>query len=463
MDTAAHSPGGENAYKTTILVVMSFVSFLTAFMGSASNLALPAIGREFNATAVQLGWVMSGFMLAAAICLLPFGRLGDIFGRKRIFSLGLLIFTAMTLLAVFSWDINVLIFLRVVQGFSGSMLFGTNMAIVSSVFSPGERGKALGITTTSVYLGLSAGPVLGGLLTHAFGWRSIFIALVPLEIIALVLFRLRVKTEWTDAAGEKFDWKGSIVYGAALFSLMYGFSMLPAAAGWSFLGAGVALAAAFVLVELKAASPIFKLNLVLTNRIFAFSLLAALINYAATSAIGFYLSLYLQYLKSLDAGTAGLIMISQPFAMALMSPVAGRLSDRKNPGIIASIGMGVTTIGLVLLCFINEHTPLAYLVALLVMFGAGFGLFSSPNSNAVMSSVERKYLGIASALLGTMRSVGQMLSMGIAMMLMSLYIGREPISPATYPGLVMAMQTGFLTLAILSVFGIFASLARNRR
>jgi len=244
---------------------------------------------------------------------------------------------------------------------------------------------------------------------------------------------------------------------------MYGFSKLPSTGGWILIGAGFIMALLFLLVEEKVSNPVFDVRMFLRNRVFAFSGMAALINYAATSATGFFMSLYLQYLKGLDARTAGLIMISQPLAMTLLSPVAGRLSDRKNPGVIASTGMAIIAAGLILLCFINAETPDYLIVLLLLLMGTGFGLFSSPNSNAIMSSVERKYLGVASGIVGTMRMVGQMLSMGIAMMLISLYLDKKSITPETYPGLIAAMRTGFIIFSILSVIGIFASLARNGR
>ena len=295
------------------------------------------------------------------------------------------------------------------------------------------------------------------------GWRSIFAFLVPFGIISLILINRKIKTEWAEAVGEKFDWRGSVIYGIALSSFMYGFSRLPSSLGWICISIGFALALVFVFVEKKISNPVFDIRLILRNRVFAFSGLAALINYSATSAIGFFISLYLQYLKGLDARTAGLIMISQPIAMTLLSPIAGKLSDKKNPGVIASTGMGITASGLVLLCFLKDTTPNYLIVLLLIMMGIGFGLFSSPNSNAIMSSVEKRHLGVASGVVGTMRMVGQMMSMGIAMMLISLYIGKQTINPATYPGLISAMRTGFLIFSILSVFGIFASLARNSK
>jgi MFS family permease len=244
---------------------------------------------------------------------------------------------------------------------------------------------------------------------------------------------------------------------------MYGFSRLPSITGWIFLASGISAGIVFLLFEKKIEHPVFDARLFLTNRVLALSGIAALINYSATSAIGFFMSLYLQYVKGLDARAAGLIMISQPLAMALLSPVAGKLSDRRNPGVIASAGMGITGIGLILFCFINASTPFYLIICLLILMGVGFALFSSPNSNAIMSSVEKRYLGIASGVVGTMRMIGQMMSMGIAMMLISLYIGKQTINPASNPGLIAAMKTGFIIFSILSVAGVFASLARNEK
>lgn len=451
----------QSTSKKTVLFVATFAAFLTPFLGSAVNLALPSIGKDLDATAIGLGWVISSFILSSAIFLLPFGRLADIIGRKKVFSTGILLFTISTFLIIFSQNITYLIVLRIFQGLASAMIFGTSLAIITSVFQPGERGKAMGINITAVYLGLSLGPVIGGLLTQFFGWRSIFAFLVPFGIISLILIKRKIKTEWAESSGEKFDWRGSAIYGIALASFMYGFSKLPSTFGWICLATGLITALAFVFFEKNISNPVFDIRLILRNRVFAFSGIAALINYSATSAIGFFISLYLQYLKGFDARTAGLIMISQPIAMTLLSPIAGRLSDRKNPGEIASVGMGMTAIGLILLCFFRETTPTYAIVLLLILMGVGFGLFSSPNSNAIMSSVEKRHLGVASGVVGTMRMVGQMMSMGIAMMLISLYIGKQPISPVTYPGLISAMRTGFMIFSVLSVFGIFASLARN--
>jgi len=456
-------PSDEKILKKSVLLVTAFAAFLTPFLSSAINLALPSISKDLNASAIELGWIASSFILSSAIFLLPFGRLADILGRKRIFTWGIILFTISTFLIVFSWSFESLLILRIFQGIAGAMIFGTSLAIITSVFGPGERGRAMGINITAVYTGLSGGPVIGGLLTQYFGWRSIFAFLVPLGLASLYFIFKKMKPEWAEAKGEKFDWRGSVIYGISLASFMYGFSKLPSTAGVIFLVSGILLGMFFLLYEKGISNPVFDIKLVLRNRVFAFSGIAALIHYSATSATGFFISLYLQYVKGLDSRTAGLVMISQPVMMALLSSLAGKLSDKFNPGIIASYGMGLTSTGLILLCFVNEASPISLIVGLLIIMGIGFALFSSPNSNAIMSSVEKKHLGVASSVVGTMRMVGQMLSMGIAMMLLAVYIGKQAIIPETYPGLIAGMRTGFIIFSMLCILGIFASLARNHK
>ena len=453
--------GEEKSSKTAVLFAIVLTVFFVSFSIGAINIALPAIGNEFNASAVELGWIMSSFTLSSAIFLLPFGKLGDIFGRKRIFSTGIILFTISVFLIVFSQNFAMMILFRAIQGFASAMIFATSMAIITAVFNPGERGRAFGINVTAVYLGFVTGPFLGGLLTQFIGWRSIFIVTLPFLILSCILIKIKINIEWADAAGEKFDWKGSLTYGFAMFALMYGISILPSPMGWVSLAAGLLLAALFVFIELRVKNPVFEFSLIFNNKAFAFASSASLLIYAATNALPFFTSLYLQYLKGFDARVAGLIMMSQPLAMTLMAPVAGKLSDKKNPGLIASVGIGIVSFGLILLCFINENTPIPYLIALLALVGAGFGIFSAPNQNALMSSVEKKHLGIASGTLGTARSIGQMMGMSAAMMLLLFYTGTEPINPSTFPALISAIRTGFLIFAVFSALGTFVSLARK--
>ena len=451
----------EREFKRSVLVVTAFASFLTPFMGSSVNLALPSIGKEFGSNAITLNWVATSYMLATSIFLLPAGRLGDMFGRKKIFTLGISIFTLTMVLLSLTPNMPWLLSVRVLQGLGSAMIFGTNMAILADVFPAGERGKAMGINSTAVYIGLSSGPFLGGLLTKYLGWRSIFAFLIPMGIASIVLIQRRMKGEWAGAKQERFDWPGAFIYGISLAAIMYGFSRLPSVSGWITVAAGLLLMPFFIYREKNAGHPLFDISLIFKNRVFAFSSLAAFIHYAATSAIGFFLSLFLQYIRGLGPRESGFILMSWPLTMALVSPLAGHMSDRRNPGVLASTGMGLTSAGLIIFCFITAETPLIMIILTLLLMGLGFALFSSPNSNAIMSSVEKKQLGNASGMVGTMRNVGQTISMGIAMMLLALFLGHEKISPSNHAQFISCMKTGFCVFSVLCIGGIFASLARN--
>jgi EmrB/QacA subfamily drug resistance transporter len=452
----------DNSIKKAALLVATMVSFVSPFMGAASNIALPTIGKQFGMDAVVLSWVATSFLLSSAIFLVPFGRLADIFGRKRIFLWGVSIFTLNSIGCGVSASAGMLIFFRVLQGFGSSMIVGTSVAILTSVFPPGERGRALGVNVAAVYLGLSLGPFLGGFLTQQLGWQSIFLMNVPLGLIVIAITLAKLKGEWAEAKGESMDVKGSILYCIALVSLMYGLSVLPGQAGFLLIALGFAVLVGFVFWEQRAKSPVLDLGLFKNNSVFAMSNLAALINYGATFAVTFLLSLYLQYLKGFTPQQAGFILVCQPLVMAVLSPFAGRLSDRIEPRIVASIGMAITTVGLFALTFFDGNTGLPFIVSVLAVLGVGFALFSSPNTNAIMGSVDKRNLGVASAIVGTMRATGMMVSMGIAMLLFSVFIGRVQITPEHYPLFLKSAKTAFVIFTVLCFGGIFASLARGR-
>ena len=448
--------------KRVALLVATLSSFLTPFMSSSVNIALPSIGNEFSMDAVLLNWVATSYLLAAAMFLVPFGKIADIKGRKKIFSCGILIYTLSSFLSAISTSAVTLVSFRILQGIGSAMIFGTGVAILTSVFPSGERGKVLGINAAAVYLGLSLGPFLGGFLTQYFGWKSIFLANVPLGLIILIFVLWKLKGEWAEAKGEKFDLIGSIIYSLSLAAIMYGFSLIPAISGLWLVIVGTFVLLLFVRWEIKVENPVLDISLFRNNTTFALSNLAALINYSATFAVGFLLSLYLQYIKALSPQNAGLILTSQPLAMAIFSPFAGRLSDRVEPRIIASAGMTLTAVSLSLFTFLNEKTTLEFVAASLILLGFSLALFSSPNTNAVMSSVERRFYGVSSATLGTMRLTGQMLSMGIAMLIFAIYIGKVQITPEHYSLFLTSMKTSFVIFAVLCFGGILASLARGK-
>jgi len=445
--------------RAIVLVAASISSFLTPFMGSSVNIALPAIGEAFSMDALTLNWVSTSYLFASAVFLLPFGRLADITGRKRIFAWGNAILTAGSLLMVLCPSAGFVIAMRILQGLGSSMIFGTGVAILTSVYPPKERGRALGINVAAVYLGLSLGPFIGGVLTGRFGWESIFFvsALIGLAVLVLTVFGVRE----SHAGTGSIDLIGSLIYSGSLMAAMYGFSRIPETEGVVLVLLGASGILAFLSWEKKADDPLIGIGLLTRNRQFAMSNLAAFIHYSATFAITFLMSLYLQYIKNMSPQQAGLILVSQPLVMTVFSPLAGRLSDRIQPRLLASAGMTVTSLGLSLLAFLDEASGLPEILAPLVVVGLGFAFFSSPNTNAVMGAVDRQQYGLAGGFLSTMRVLGQALSMGIALVLFALFIGANALSPALYPAFMKSMKAGFIIFSLLCGLGIFASLARG--
>ncbi len=447
--------------KSYVLIIATLTSFLPPFMASSINIALPAIGAEFNMDAVLLGWIATSYLLSAAVFMVPFGKLADIYGMKKIFILGLAIFTASSLLAMFAPSSSILIAARILQGIGSAMIFGTGTAILVNVFPLRERGKVLGINASSVYLGLTLGPFIGGLLTQYFGWRSLFLVNVILGLVPLALAIWKLVGEWAEAQEEKFDLIGSVIYSLMLVAVMFGFSQLPGIEGIALVAAG---GLAFVLLirwEARVRYPVLDVNLFLHNRVYAFSNLAALISYSATFAVGFLLSLYLQYIKGLEPDQAGLVLLLQPLVMTLFSPYAGRLSDRIEPRIVATAGMALTFLAVLSLAFLDSETSIYVISISLLVLGFGLSLFTSPNTNAIMSSIERRCYGVGSATLGTMRLVGQVMSMGIAMLVFSVFLGKVEIVPEYYPQFVASVKVAFAIFAALCFAGIFASMARG--
>lgn len=452
-------PNSSNA--RFVLVVASLAIFLAGLMGSSVNIALPAIGRQFGVGAVAVGWVTTAYLLAVAVGLLPLGRLADLHGRSRAFTAGAVTYTAASLLCAVAPSYGFLVGFRALQGLGGAMVVGTSTALVASAFPPEERGRALGWNTAAVYTGLSLGPFLGGIFTTRLGWRSLFVANAPLGLLVVILAVWRIRDESTEFRGARFDLPGALIYGAGIASLMIGFAGLPALSSVGLLLLGAATLVAFGVWQLHTRSPLLDLRLFQTNRTLALSNLAAFANYAATAAVGFLLSLYLQHNRGLTAEEAGLTLIAQPVLQALFSPLAGRMSDRIPPRVVASVGMAMTALGLGLLTLLRPDTPIPLLVAILAWLGLSFALFSAPNTNAVMGSVDRHLYGVASGSLATMRALGQMTSMAVAMLLLSLYVGSSAINEANAAQFLASTRVAFAVFAGLCLLGVFASLARG--
>ena len=447
-----------------VLIIICLGTFQTPFLGSALNLAMPAIAKSFSLDAVSQSWIVSVYLLSSAIFAIPFAKSGDILGRKKIFAGGVFILLFASGGCVISPSFLWFVAFRFLQGLGSAMMFGTGTAILISVFSPKERGKILGINTSVVYFSGAAGPFLGGLLTDSFGWKSIFILNIVVGLLILFgVFRGMRSMEWIETGKDKFDWGGVVIYALGLSSLIYGFSRLPHVFGFVLTAAGLILLSLFGIYESKYKFPIFNVKLFTKNKIFRLSSFAALINYAATFGIGYMLSLYLQYIKGYPAQTAGTILIIQPVTQGVLSILSGRLSDKVNAAKLATAGMALIVVALLLMLMLNETTPVLFLVVGLIILGTGFAFFSSPNMNVIMSSVEKRYFGMASATTGTMRLIGQSFSMGVVTMITSLIVGKVKITSEVHETLMESIHVTFIIFAILCSVGVYFSLSRSKR
>lgn len=446
-----------------VLFVNFLVALLAAFTTTSINVALPDIQNEFHLGAVALGWLPLAYILASAVFLLPFGRVGDRFGRRLVFLAGLVIFFLSTVVLVFAGSYAMLVTFRAVQGLAASMIFATSIAMVTLVYPPEKRGWAMGMSVAAAYLGQTAGPAIGGVIIHGVGWRNLFLvtACIAFADLVLDLWLLR-RAEWKEEGATGFDWTGSGVYAVALSAFMLGLSWLPAVRGVILLVAGVLGIAFFLWWETRARLPIMAVHLFRHNRVFAFSNLTALISYASVWAMTFLMPLYLQLIRGWNPRTVGLVLISGVALQCVVSPFTGRLSDRIEPRWVASGGMLLCVVGLLLFSFLQIDTPVWYIVLALCFLGLGYGFFSGPNQSSIMGSVERRYVGLASASVSTVRTVGMAISVAIATLIMALIVGDHEPKPADYPNLLTAVRVSFALFTGLSALSVVFSLVRGK-
>jgi EmrB/QacA subfamily drug resistance transporter len=447
----------------SVIVIVAITSFMGTFLISSVNIALPAIEHSLQMNAISISWLINAFLLATAIFLFPAGKIGDLTGIRRLFKIGIVIFSLSSLICGFVNSGTSLIIFRFIQGMGAAFTSTTGPAILVSAFPAKYRGRVLGISVAAVYLGLAFGPFAGGFLTQYFGWRSIFYVSAIFGLISiLIAFSYLGKDQIEQFAGKKVKLKGTVFYMLGLIALVYGSSNIPETYAWILMFAGIIFLAIFWKVESHSSHPVIETKLFTHNRLFAFSNIAALINYSATFAIVFLLSIYLQKIQALNPRDSGTILIAQPVIMAIFSPIAGRLSDKIQPRYLTSIGMAMCTIGLLIFAFFTAQTPLFAIVITLVWVGFGFAMFSSPNMNTIMSAVDKTRYGLASGSAATMRVVGQIVSMTIATIFFASFIGNQSIMFVSDSIFLSAMKWAFLSFAIISSSGIYFSYYRGK-
>ncbi len=418
-------------------------SFLMPMSLSAVNVALPDIAKDLHADAVYLSWIPTMNLLGGIAMQLPAGRVADLWGRKRVFILGLLLYFISSAVVMIINQIEWLLLVRLLQGIAGAMVFGTGMAIISQVFSQHKRGTALGFISTSVYLGLTCGPLIGGWLTQFWGWRAVFVVPLPLVILSIVLVGVYVK-EQLYASGERLDWIGSLLFIFASSVFFFGVANLAELAGWMAVLCGVLAFALFVYQQEHAIYPLVRFRRLIENRLFVRSIQAAFFMYAALYPFQFILSLYLQYIKGMTPAEAGHLMLVQPLVMAFLAPLSGRLSDKYEPRKMATVGCILLGIGFFSLSFLHQESSVEQIAIGLFICGLGFGFFSTPNNNAALGSVPIERLSIGSSLLNISRTMGNMLGMTLIVLMFNYTLGNASITVDQYPALLWVLNYGFL-------------------
>ena len=446
--------------KRLVFVAVSCASFLATYTGSAINVALPAIGAEFGMNHARLQYIVSAYVMMNAVLLVPFGRLADIYGRRIFFHVGMVLFLATHVVCAFAPNGWVLIAGRGAGGIAAAMFFSNTIAILSSVFDPFERGKILGLNVSITYIGLTIGPFLGGVLTSWWGWRSVFLSVVPLVIIGFSLAWWKLPRDFRREPSTAFNLSGSAQYIIMLVLVILGLSALPGMKGVLAIGAGTVLAAFFFRGDSRAAAPLMDVRRFQGNRVFVLSNLANFIQYLSAFATSFLLSLFLQNdrIKDLTPHAAGIILLAQPLVQALFSPLAGALSDRFEARWIASGGMAVTAAGLLSFSFLSPSAPVYLIVMILVCQGIGFAFFSSPNNNMIMGSVSSDVYGIASGILATGRALGMSLSLATTAVVFNFFnsYGERP------DAFLNSFHALFAIFFLLSLLGIASSAARGK-
>ncbi|MBQ6512847.1 MFS transporter [Methanobrevibacter sp.] len=446
----------------TYVVIVSFItSFFAVFLSNGIIIGVPAIAQDFAMNNVIQNWVPTILFLTVAVCTVPAGQISGKFGVKKSLLAGVLVFLIGSIGACLSFSTESFLLFRIVQGAGMAFLNVSAMAMVVHAVKPQNRGKALGFTVTGVYLATSLSPVICGFLVHNLGWRSIFYFVIPFLVLCIILLSLKITDEWKTYEKDKIDKIGSIIYGLGILAFIYGFTTLTTTSGLILTILGLILLVVFGAYELRQKSPVFNVNL-FKNKKFTSSNIAALCSYIAIMVVTTLLNYHFQYVRGWDAQMSGLILIITPIIMAIMAPNAGKLSDRIHPQKLAALGMGIATIALLILTFLTGDTPLYMVVVAMILQGIGMGLFSSPNMNAIMSSVPPKDAPTASASQATMRTIGQTMSLGLLTLVFAWIMGSLKLAPEYASMIVQSSQIicGICTAACL--IAIFASLVGVR-
>ncbi len=446
-----------------LLLSTCAAAMVVPLMSTMLNLALVSIGQDFGVGSHDLGYVNTFFLLGSVIGMVPASRIASIRGMRRIFRLGLVLTLACSVMLALSPNFQFLMVMRLVVGVTSSLTLVTAVASITYVVPLEHRGWALGINTTAVYIGLSLGPFFGGVICDFLGWRFVFVIVALVAAVALAMSR-SFKHEIVPQPGRPMDWIGAVGWAVSMFVLMTG--VVNAGTDWA--PYAIAAGAVLLVIEIvyldRSSNPVFSVRL-FRNRGYATAAIATFMNYGASYSISFFMALYLQSIGALTATGAGLLMLVQPAMQVLLTARAGALYDRlPDKRTLPALGALVTAIGVGMFMFLGTRVDFWYVAATLVVCGIGSGIFSSPVTALIMSSVPPEDRGDASGTVSLMRQTGMMVSMGIAMACIAFIMGStDNLGPATYGLFIDTIHAAFAICFVMCVAGLLCTLSSRRR
>jgi len=470
MESYVKSLSGE---KKNLLIACCIGALIMPLMSTMMNLALVDIGEWFDVGSKDLAMVNTIFLLGSVVAMVPFARLSDIIGRKKIFIFGLIVTTVSAMAAALSPHFYVLLIMRFISGVGVAAVSTTSVAMLTEVFPFERRGWAIGIQTACIYVGSAIGPAFGGFICGFLGWREIFFLTIPFTVVSL-FFILRFKRELVACAGC-MDYRGAVLFSATIMVTMCGAIGLPDIWNgsielqnlWSpvLIAIGLAMLYYFLKAVKKAEFPVLDTS-VFKYKVFSRSCLAAYMNYASSYSVSFFMALYLQSIGALSPMQAGLVIMIQPAIQVVLTAKFGSHSDRiRDKRILPTLGMAITGAGVAMIIFLGTTVNFWFVGLLLVVLGVGYGVFAAPNTSAVMTSLPPKNRGAASGIIALVRQLGMMTSVTIAMCSISIIMGTaDNLGPSTvdsFAPFVTVLQVAFTACFIMCVIGTIVSWFRG--
>ncbi len=447
-----------------ILCAVCAAQFFMPFMVAGVNSVLPPMGESTGASAHELSLVTTYYILGLVISQLTAGRMGDIWGRRKVFLCGAALFALTNICIGFLNDVHIIQVLRMFQGLGAAMFSATGLGILAVAAPKGKRNQYIAYSATCIYVGIACGPPVAGFIGEHLGWHWLFWGTGGASVLTWAFMRFAVHEEWCEAKGEPFNWKDALIYALGMGAIALGSSLLKTslALGGLLMLVGACLVAVYVWQETRSPYPLLDVRLLAQNRVFALSALAAFINYSAVFGMVLFFSLYLQVVRGIGVGDAGLYLSAQFLAQALVSSFSGRLVNTFGGGRVSAVGIALCGLGLCLSAFLDRESSMTFFMAAQLCLGIGIGLFAAPNTSVIFESVDKAHLGQAASVVGSVRTVGALVNTSVITITFGYFLGNAPVHTGNIDAFLQSMQVDLLFFGLLNIVAIGFALSRER-